>query len=86
MGSGRDKRKKAKGNVVGQGSVKTAKKTEKNEEKQQRRLERQAKASGRRRRRRRQGGNPIAGPRSTPLPPLHTQQCTYAHRCTSHPN
>ena len=43
MGSGRDKRKKAKGIVPGQGANKTAKKTEKNEEKQQRRLERQAK-------------------------------------------
>lgn len=45
MGSGRDKRKKAKGNVPGQGANKTASKTEKNEAKQQRRLERKAKAS-----------------------------------------
>ena len=45
MGSGRDKRKKAKGNTPGQGANKTATKTEKNEEKQQRRLERKAKAS-----------------------------------------
>lgn len=51
MGSGRDKRKKAKGNVPGQGADKTAKKTEKNEEKQQRRLERKAKASCQTRRR-----------------------------------
>jgi hypothetical protein len=45
MGSGRDKRKKAKGTVPGQGANKTASKTEKNEAKQQRRLERKAKAS-----------------------------------------
>ncbi len=45
MGSGRDKRKKAKGTVPGQGASKTAAKTEKNESKQQRRLERKAKAS-----------------------------------------
>jgi hypothetical protein len=45
MGSGRDKRKKAKGTVPGQGANKTASKTEKNEAKQQRRLERKAKVS-----------------------------------------
>jgi hypothetical protein len=47
MGSGRDKRKKNKGHVAGQGAVKTAGKTEKNEAKQQRRMERQAKVSRR---------------------------------------
>ena len=43
MGGGRDKRKKAKGHVPGQGAEKTAKKTEKNEGKAQRRTEKQAK-------------------------------------------
>lgn len=42
MGSGRDKRKKAKGHVPGQGAEKTAKKTEKNEGKAQRRTEKRA--------------------------------------------
>ena len=37
MGSGRDKRKKARGKVPGQGEVKTAKKTEKNDSKAERR-------------------------------------------------
>lgn len=37
MGSGRDKRKKSKGKVPGQGEQKTAKKTEKNEGKAERR-------------------------------------------------
>ena len=44
MGSGRDKRKKAKGHVPGQGAEKTAKKTEKNEGKAQRRTEKRAQA------------------------------------------
>ena len=42
MGTGRDKRKKAKGTHVGQGGVKTAKKTEKNEAKATRRAEKRA--------------------------------------------
>ncbi len=37
MGSGRDKRKKSKGKVPGQGELKTAKKTEKNDSKAERR-------------------------------------------------
>ncbi len=37
MGSGRDKRKKSKGKVPGQGELKTAKKTEKNDTKAERR-------------------------------------------------
>ena len=37
MGSGRDKRKKAKGKAPGQGEQKTTKKTEKNEDKAERR-------------------------------------------------
>ena len=37
MGSGRDKRKKAKGKAPGQGEQKTTKKTEKNENKAERR-------------------------------------------------
>ena len=42
MGSGRDKRKKAKGSKPGVGAEKTAKKTEKNADKETRRLERKA--------------------------------------------
>ena len=42
MGTGRDKRKKAKGTKVGQGGVKTAQKTEKNEAKAVRRAEKRA--------------------------------------------
>ena len=45
MGSGRDKRKKAKGGSSGQGGLKTAKKTEKNEEKAARRAEKRAEVS-----------------------------------------
>ena len=40
MGSGRDKRKKAKGSTPGQGTERTAKKTERNAEKAQRRAQR----------------------------------------------
>eukprot|EP00192_Tetraselmis_astigmatica_P005231 CAMPEP_0117671142 /NCGR_PEP_ID=MMETSP0804-20121206/13165_1 /TAXON_ID=1074897 /ORGANISM="Tetraselmis astigmatica, Strain CCMP880" /LENGTH=530 /DNA_ID=CAMNT_0005479561 /DNA_START=26 /DNA_END=1618 /DNA_ORIENTATION=+ len=43
MGSGRDKRKKAKGHVPGKGAEKTERKTEKNEKKAQRRVENTAK-------------------------------------------
>lgn len=43
MGSGRDKRKKAKGHTPGLGADKTAKRTDKNAEKESRRLERKAK-------------------------------------------
>ena len=43
MGSGRDKRKKAKGHVAGVGKLKTERKTEKNAEKALRRQERQTK-------------------------------------------
>ena len=42
MGSGRDKRKKAKGTQGGQGGVKTARKTEKNDAKATRRAEKRA--------------------------------------------
>lgn len=42
MGSGRDKRKKAKGSKPGHGAEKTARKTEKNEGKAVRRSERRA--------------------------------------------
>jgi hypothetical protein len=42
MGSGRDKRKKAKGHTPGQGADKTAKKTEKNADKATRRLQKKA--------------------------------------------
>lgn len=42
MGSGRDKRKKAKGSQAGQGGIKTAKKTEKNDAKANRRAEKRA--------------------------------------------
>jgi hypothetical protein len=45
MGTGRDKRKKAKGTQAGQGGVKTAKKTEKNEAKISRRAEKRAEVS-----------------------------------------
>lgn len=44
MGSGRDKRKKAKGSQTGQGGLKTAKKTEKNDAKAVRRAEKRAEA------------------------------------------
>ncbi len=43
MGSGRDKRKKAKGHVAGKGAAKTERRTEKNEEKKERRVEKNAK-------------------------------------------
>ena len=43
MGSGRDKRKKAKGHVPGKGAEKTERKTAKNEKKAQRRVENAAK-------------------------------------------
>lgn len=43
MGSGRDKRKKAKGHLPGKGAAKTERKTTKNEEKASRRVERSAK-------------------------------------------
>lgn len=42
MGSGRDKRKKAKGTQGGQGGIKTAKKTERNDAKAVRRAEKRA--------------------------------------------
>ena len=45
MGSGRDKRKKAKGKSPGQGEQKTTKKTEKNEDKAERRAARILEAS-----------------------------------------
>ena len=45
MGSGRDKRKKAKGGQAGQGGIKTAKKTEKNDAKAVRRAEKRAEVS-----------------------------------------
>ena len=46
MGSGRDKRKKAKGTKAGQGADKTARKTEKNAEKAVRRTEKEAEVVG----------------------------------------
>lgn len=46
MGSGRDKRRKAKGKKPGVGAQKTARKAELNDEKMQRRMERKAQVRG----------------------------------------